>query len=89
MVFLHYGICGINGHQFIFTRSCITQAWRAGCHGDYVFVARYLVRLLDYLSDYLSRVHPLLDHSHMQSEVQQNFVEKWNSSNFPGWRVSS
>lgn len=47
---------------------------------------RYLGELLEYLSCYLERVHPLLDQVAMTNEVQRNFREKWNQSNFPGWR---
>lgn len=47
---------------------------------------RYLVTLLEYLSNYLERVHPLLNQISLQDEVRRNFAEKWSQSNFPGWR---
>lgn len=51
--------------------------------GDY---KRYLAKLLEYLSNYLDRAHPLLDQLTLQDEVQRSFKEKWSQSNFPGWR---
>ena len=52
-----------------------------------VLCIRYLNALLDYLSSYISRLHPLLDQNALQQEVMQMFREKWQQGNFPGWRV--
>lgn len=46
------------------------------------------MKLLDYLSGYVERVHPLLDQSLLQHEVLYTFNEKWAQGNFPGWRVN-
>lgn len=49
----------------------------------------YLEKVLDYLSDYLDRVHPLLDQNSLYEEIEKEFEDKWLQGNFPGWRVSS
>ena len=46
------------------------------------------MKVVEYLSYYLERVHPLLDQGKLDDEVQRTFQEKWSQGNFPGWRVS-
>ena len=48
----------------------------------------YLEKVLDYVSDYLDRVHPLLDQNSLYEEIEKEFEDKWLQGNFPGWRVS-
>ena len=66
----------MSGYVLIFEWICIN-----------VLCIRYLNALLDYLSSYISRLHPLLDQNALQQEVMQMFREKWQQGNFPGWRV--
>jgi splicing factor 3A subunit 3 len=49
---------------------------------------RYLERLLEYLSGYLDRTHPLLDQGKIVEEVRREAEEKWAVGTFPGWSVS-
>ena len=49
---------------------------------------RYLEKVLEYLSNFLDRVHPLLDQNALYEEIEREFEEKWLQGNFPGWRVS-
>lgn len=44
---------------------------------------------MEYLSDYLDRVHPLLDQNALYEEIEKEFEDKWLQGNFPGWRVRS
>lgn len=55
---------------------------------EVLLYCRYLSKLLDYLSSYLERVHPLLDQAALQMEILHTFREKWVQGSFPGWRVS-
>ncbi|ESO85772.1 hypothetical protein LOTGIDRAFT_195680 [Lottia gigantea] len=45
----------------------------------------YLTVLLDYLSDYLSRVKPLLDLNDEMEVVSKDFDVQWSDGIFPGW----
>ncbi|CAG0882889.1 unnamed protein product [Darwinula stevensoni] len=46
---------------------------------------RYLELLLEYFSDYTSRVKPLLDQNAEMDKVQKEFEKQWADGTFPGW----
>lgn len=46
---------------------------------------RYLEMLLNYLSNYTSRVKPLLDQKEEMEKVKQSFEAQWDAGTFPGW----
>ena len=52
-------------------------------------LSSYLEKVLQYLSDFLDRVHPLLDQNALYEEIEKEFEDKWLQGNFPGWRVSA
>lgn len=54
-----------------------------------IILCSYLEKVLDYLSDYLDRVYPLLDQNSLYEEIEEEFEIKWLQGNLPGWRVSS
>ena len=55
----------------------------------YTLQCSYLEKVLEYLSGYIDRVHPLLDQNALYEEIEKEFEEKWLQGNFPGWRVRS
>lgn len=46
---------------------------------------RYVIMLLNYLSDYITRIKPLLDLDQELSNVQKDFISQWEAGSFPGW----
>ncbi|CAK9290254.1 unnamed protein product [Gordionus sp. m RMFG-2023] len=48
----------------------------------------YLVFLLEYFTDYCSKVYPLLDVQTELGSVMKNFEIEWNKGSFPGWPIS-
>ena len=48
---------------------------------------KYLLKMLDYLYDYLGRVKPLVDQSKFVLSVKEEFEDIWARGQFPGWRV--
>ncbi|XP_068977944.1 splicing factor 3A subunit 3 [Bombus flavifrons] len=46
---------------------------------------KYVESLLEYLTDYLSRVRPLLDISAELEEANNEFETQWENNTFPGW----
>lgn len=50
--------------------------------------SRYVTELLEYLSSYLEKIHPLTDQQTILEEVKKDFEDRWTQGNFPGWRVS-
>lgn len=48
---------------------------------------QYLDSLLEYLYDFITRIKPLTDFDAVLGEVQKEFLQQWESGQFPGWPV--
>jgi len=46
---------------------------------------KYLYLLLDYLTGYINRVHPLLDLTEEMESIEKDFEKQWEAGTFPGW----
>ena len=53
-------------------------------NGEY---RNYLQCLVDYLTDYVARVKPVMDIDALFSEIEQDFERDFASGTFPGWPV--
>ena len=47
----------------------------------------YLQRLVDYLTDYVARVKPVMDLDALFHEIEQDFERDFAAGTFPGWPV--
>lgn len=47
---------------------------------------KYLLKMLDYLYDYLGRAKPLVDQTKLVLSVKEEFEDIWSRGQFPGWR---
>lgn len=46
---------------------------------------KYITALIDYLSDYITRIKPLLDLEAEVEQVNKEFKQQWGNGSFPGW----
>lgn len=46
---------------------------------------RYLETLINYLSDFIMRVRPLLDIDAEMEQIKKDFEHQWQNGQFPGW----
>ena len=91
--FLHMYNVLANSHTYhvatLYVRPTISKPSHSVMYLYLLLLCSYLEKVLDYLSDYLDRVHPLLDQNALYEEIEKEFEDKWLQGNFPGWRVGS
>ncbi|PVD28299.1 hypothetical protein C0Q70_10886 [Pomacea canaliculata] len=76
---------GVDKMDYISYLSSFDELYRIPKEKKTTAFREYLVFLLDYLSQYLSKVKPLLDQNETMEQVQTQFELDWADGVVPGW----